>query len=85
VGHVDDAHQPEDEREPAGDDEVQPGQREPVEADDDERAHVLGGLVGNPGGHEEEGSAYERPESKRSGRYREQAPAEREVAFGARR
>ena len=40
VGHVDDAHQPEDEREPARDDEVEAGEREPVEADDDEGPRI---------------------------------------------
>ena len=49
VSHVDDAHQPEDEREAARDDEIEPGESEAVQADDDEDAHVLGGLVGNPG------------------------------------
>ena len=85
VGHVDDAHQPEDEREAARHDEIEPGESEAVQADDDEDAHVLGGLVGDPGDDEDECCGHERPQGERSGRNREQPPAEREVAIGTRR
>ena len=44
VRHVHDAHQAEDEREAARDDEIEAGEREPVQADDDEDAHVLEAL-----------------------------------------
>ena len=50
VGHVHDAHEPEDEREPARDDEQQPGEREAVEDGLEERARVVqrGSRVGRP-------------------------------------
>ena len=41
VGHVDDAHQPEDQREAARDDEEQAGERERVEQREEERAGVV--------------------------------------------
>ena len=41
VRHVHDAHEPEDEREAARDDEEQPGEREPVEHGRQERARVV--------------------------------------------
>ena len=50
VGHVDDAHEPEDEREPARDDEQEPGERETVEDGLEERARIVqrGSRVGRP-------------------------------------
>ena len=77
MGHIDDAHQPEDEREATCHDEIEPGESEAVQADDDEDAHVLGGLVGNPGDDEDECCRDERPQGQRSGRNRQQASAER--------
>ena len=53
VRHVDDPHEPEDEGEPARDDEVEPGEREAVEPDDHaERARVAVRLVCDPDGDE---------------------------------
>ena len=51
VRHVDDAHQAEDQREAARDDEVEAGEREAVEADDHERPRILLRLVGDPDEH----------------------------------
>ena len=63
VGHVDGAHQPEDQGEPGRDDEVQPSGSEPVEERDDELAWFAGrrscrGAAGeeqHPGEHEGDG------------------------------
>ena len=41
VGHVDDPHEPEDEREAAGDDEQQAGERQGIEQDLEERLRVM--------------------------------------------
>ena len=54
VGHVDGAHQPEDQREPGGDDEVQPGRREPVEQGDDELAGLVDRRSGRRAAGEEQ-------------------------------
>jgi hypothetical protein len=85
VRHVDHAHQPEDEGEAAGDDEIEARQCEPVETDDDEDPQILRGLVGHPRGHEGENCCHERTHGQRPGRNRQQAPAECEVAIGGRR
>ena len=52
VRHVDDPHEAEDEAEAARDDEVETGEREGVQADEDEQLTVAHGLVGDPGEHE---------------------------------
>ena len=54
VRHVHHAHEPEDEREAARDDEVEAGEREAVQPDDHEGARVAVGLVGDPDGDEDE-------------------------------
>ena len=82
VSHVDDPHQPEDQREAARHDEIEPRECDAVQCDDDEDARVLGGLVGDPGHHERENRGHERAQSERSGRNRQQPPSEREVAIG---
>jgi hypothetical protein len=48
VRHVDDAHQTEDQREAAGDDEEQGGERHAVERHDGELAQILARLDGEP-------------------------------------
>jgi hypothetical protein len=62
VRQVHDSHQAEDQREPAGADEVEAGQRDAVQPDDHELGHVsrlrearAEGLVGHPGDCEQEG------------------------------
>ncbi len=52
VRHVDDAHQPEDEREAARDDEVEPREREARSGRRGRRAAGSRRLVGDPGEHE---------------------------------
>ena len=54
VGHVDRAHQAEDQREPGGDDEVQPGRGQPVEEGDDELAGFADGRAGRRATGEEQ-------------------------------
>jgi hypothetical protein len=52
VRHVDDAHQAEDQREAAGDDEEERREREPVERHDGELARVVGALDEQPDDHD---------------------------------
>ena len=63
MGHVDDPHEPEDEAEAARDDEVEAGEREGVQADEDEQLTVARGLVGDPGEHER----HDEPEQNATG------------------
>jgi hypothetical protein len=51
VGHVDDPHQPEDQRETAGHDEEQRRERQPVERHDGEAARIVGALEKQPPDH----------------------------------
>ena len=61
VRHVDHAHQAEDQREAARDDEVQRGERRAVERDDDEAARIVDGLDEQPHGDEGDDHAERDP------------------------
>jgi hypothetical protein len=83
VGHVDHAHQPEHEREPARGDEVERGQAEPVERHDHELRAVAGRaealaerLVGDP--RHRERQQRDRQDSRRTPGKRSTSPHRRD-------
>jgi hypothetical protein len=68
VGHVDDAHEPEDQREAAGHDEVQRRRGEPVEQRDEEVLGVVDrGAEARPGGDEQHPDDREDHEGEQDG------------------
>ena len=76
VGHVDDAHQPEDEREAARDDEVEPGDGHPVQHRDQEVLRIVDGGAERRRALARRRGEEEHPEEGEQGEQGDQGPDE---------